>query len=143
VTYLPPHPEIHCLGPADLRLENHNRTANTLAITLAVGFSLLLLWVEFNLRRELRLASIDEPVEGRIIERTFDKERNRTVYTVRYLFKAPDGLRSGSLTVGESLWGHLHHGAAVTIVYDPDHPDRHRPSFGFRFVQFLPETEET
>jgi hypothetical protein len=139
---LPRHPEIHCLGPADQRLESHNSTANTLALTLAVSFLLLLLWVEFNLRRELRLASIGEPVEGRIVERTSDKGRNRTVYSVRYLFNAPDGTRSGWLTVGESLWGHLYHGATITVVYDPDHPDRHRPSFGFRFVQFLPQRGE-
>jgi hypothetical protein len=142
VTYLPRHPEIHCLGLADQRLEIHNHTANTLAATLAVGFSLLLLWVEFSLRRELRLASIGETVEGRIVEKTSEKGRNRTVYSVRYLFNAPDGTRSGWLMVGESLWGHLYHGTTITVLCDPDHPERHRPSFGFDFVQFLPQTGE-
>jgi hypothetical protein len=123
-------------------LESHNRTANALAITLAVGFCLLLLWVEFNLRRELRLASIGVPVEGRIIEKSRDKERNRTICRIRYLFNAPDGMRSGELRVGEFLWGHLCHGTPITVLYDPDHPNRHCPSFGFRLVQFLPETAE-
>jgi hypothetical protein len=142
ITYLPRRPEIHCLGPADQRLESHNRTANILALILALGFAFLLLWIEFNLRRELRLASIGEPVEGRIIEKTCNKGRNRTIYWVRYLFDGPDGRRSGWLSVGESLWGYLYQGTAVTVVFDPDHPDRHRPSFGFRLVNFLPRLGE-
>lgn len=142
VTYLPRRPEIHCLGPAAPRLADHNRTANTLALTLAVGFSLLLVWVEFNLRRELRLARIGEPVEGRIIEKTSNKGRNRTIYWVRYGFHAPDGVRSGWLNVGESLWSYLLNGTAITVLYDPDHPHRHRPSFGLRLVRFLTEPGE-
>jgi hypothetical protein len=142
VTYLPSHPEIHCLGHAKQRLESHNRTANLFALTLAVVFSFLFLWIEFNLHRELRLASIGELAEGQIIERRSDRGRRRTVYRVRYWFDAPDGQRSGWQTVGEYLWGYLHPGTAVTVLYDPDHPGRHRPSFGLGLVQFLPETAE-
>lgn len=142
MTYLPGHPEIHCLGPADQRLESHNRTANILALSLAIGFSLSLFCLEFNLRRELSLASIGEPTEGRVIEKTTDKRRNRTIRRVRYVFDAPDGMRTGWQTVSESLWGCLLNGAAITVLYDPDHPGRHRPSFGFGLVQFLEDTEE-
>jgi hypothetical protein len=142
VTYLPRRPEIHCLGAADQRLASHNNMANSLALSLAVGFALILLWFEFNLRRELRLANLGEPAEGRIIERTCNKGRNRTHYSVRYLFNAPDGMRSGWQTVGEYLWGYLQNGTTITVLYDPDHLDRHRPSFGLRLVQFLPEAEE-
>lgn len=142
MTYLPNHPEIHCLGPAKQRLEGHYRTANILALTLAVVFSLLFLWVEFDLRRQLHLASTGEQAEGQILERRSNKGRNRILYSVRYLFDAPDGSRSGWQTVGEYLWGYLHPGTAITVLYDPDHPGRHRPSFGFGLVQFLPEQRE-
>jgi hypothetical protein len=141
VTYLPLHPEIHCLGPADQRLASHNRTANTLALTLAIVFICLLVAVEFNLRREMRLANVGELAEGRIIEKTSNKGRNHTIYWVRYLFDAPDTTRSGWVTVSASLWGNLLNGTAITVLYDPDHPSRHRPSFGFRLVQFLEEAE--
>ena len=142
MTYLPTHPETHCLADARQRLEMHNRTANIFAVMLAVVFSLLFLWFEFNLRRELRLASIGELAEGQILERRSNRGRNRTIYWVRYLFDAPDGPRSGWQTVGEYLWRYLHPGTAVTLLYDPDHPSRHRPSFGLGLVQFLPETTE-
>jgi hypothetical protein len=142
VTYLPRHPEIHCFGPAQERLEDHNRTINTIALSLAIGFSLLLFWVEYSLRWELRLGRNGETTVGRIIARTSEKGRNRTIYRVQYQFDAPDAPRLGCATVGESLWGHLHFGTPITVLYDPDHPGRHRPSFGFRLVQFRAEPEE-
>jgi hypothetical protein len=120
----------------------HNRTANIFALVFAVGFSFLFLCLEFNLRRELRLASIGELAEGQIIEKRSYNSRNRRIYQVRYLFDAPDGQRSGWQTVSGNLWSYLHPGAAVTVLYDPDHPGRHRPSFGFGLVQFLPEPAE-
>ncbi len=120
----------------------HNRTANSFAVMLAVVFSLLFLWVEFNLRQELRLASIGELAEGQIFERKSNKGRNRTIYWVRYWFDAPDGQRSGWQTVGECLWGYLRPGTAITVLYDPDHTSRHRPSFGLSLVQFLPQSAE-
>jgi hypothetical protein len=142
VTYLPSHPETHCFGDARQRLEGHNRTANSYALMLAVGCSILFLWVEFKLRQELRLASIGEVAEGQIIEKRSYNSRKRRIYQVRYLFDAPDGQRSGWQTVGECLWGYLHSGTAITVLYDPDHPGRHRPSFGLGLVQFLPEPAE-
>lgn len=142
MTYLPRHPEINCLGPADQSLASHYRTSNIYAAMLAVVFSCLFLWVEFSLRRELSLARIGETAEGQIIGKKCTTGRNRTTYRVRYLFEAPDGTRSGWQTVGSHLWACLSEGAAITVLFDPDHLDRHRPSFGLRFVQFLPETEE-
>jgi hypothetical protein len=142
VTYLLSHPEIHCFGDAHQRLEMHNRKANIFAPMLAVGFSILFLWVEFNLRRELRLAAIGELAEGQIIEKRSYNSRKRRIYQVRYLFDAPDGQRSGWQTVGEYLWGYLHPGTAVTVLYDLEHPGRHRPSFGLDLVQFLPRPAE-
>lgn len=142
MTYLPNHPQTHCFGDARQRLEMHNRTANIFALMLAVVFSFLFLWVEFNLRRELRLASIGELAEGQIIEKRKYRTRNRMIYQVRYLFDAPDGQLSGWQTVGRYLWSYLPQGAAVTVLYDPDHPRRHRPSFGFDLVRFLPEPTE-
>lgn len=142
MTYLPRHPEIHCLGRADESLASHNRNANTIALTMAVTFALLLFWVEFMLRRELRLARIGETTEGQILDKKRNEGRNRTTYSVRYLFDAPDGQRSGWQTVGGILWGYLQPGTAITVLYDPDHPERHRPSFGFSLVQFLAEPEE-
>jgi hypothetical protein len=142
VTYLPSHPETHCWGDARQRLEMHNRTANLYALMLAVVFSFLFLWFEFNLRLELRLARIGELAEGQIIERRSNKGRNRTIYWVRYWFDAPDGQRAGWQTVSEYLWGYLHPGTPITILYDPDHPGRHRPSFGLGLVRFLPESAE-
>lgn len=116
--------------------------ANMLAVTLAIGFSFVFLIVEFTLRRELSLARCGELAEGRIMDKTCHTWRNRTIYRLRYLFDSPDGARSGWLTVGESLWSNLSHGAAITVLHDPDNPGRHRPSFGFRLTQFLAETEE-
>jgi hypothetical protein len=142
VTYLPSHPEIHCLGAANKRLESHYRTTNIIALMLAISFSLLFLWVEFNLRRELRLARIGELAEGQIIEKRSYRTRNRMIYEVRYLFDAPDGQRSDWQTVGGYVWCYLHPGTAVTVLYDPDHPRRHRPSFGFGLVQFLSNPQE-
>ena len=142
VTYLPSHPETHCFGDARQRLEMHNRTANIFALMLAVVFSSLFLCVEFNLRRELHLASIGELAEGQILEKRSYNSRKRRIYQVRYLFDAPDGPRSGWQTVGEYLWGYLHSGTAVTVLYDPDQPRCHRPSFGLGLVQFLAEPAE-
>lgn len=142
MTYLPRHPKIHCLGLAEQRLASHYRTANIYAAGLAIVFSCLFLGVEFSLRQQLRLARIGETAEGQIIEKRYSTGRNRTTYRLRYVFDAPDGTRSGWQTVGGKLWACLSEGAAVTVLYDPDNPDRHRPSFGFRLVQFLPEPEE-
>lgn len=142
MTYLPRHPEINCLGPADQSLANHYRTANIYAAMIAVVFSCLFLGVEFSLRRELSLARIGELTEGQIIGKKSTTGRNRTTYQLRYLFDAPDGTRSGWQTVGSHLWVCLSEGAPITVLFDPEHPDRHRPSFGFRFVQFLPETDD-
>lgn len=142
MTYLPRHPKIHCLGLADQRLASHYRTANIYAAALAVVFSCLFLGVEFSLRRELRLASIGELVEGRIVGKKCTTGRNRTTYRLRYAFDGPDGTRWGWQTVGGTLYVSLFEGTPITVLYDPDHPSRHRPSFGFRLVQFLPEPEE-
>lgn len=142
MTYLPRQPKIHCLGPADERLASHYRTANTIAVTMAVTLSVLLFWLEFNLRRQLRLARIGETAEGQVLDKRRNEGRNRTTYSVRYLFDAPDGQRSGWQTVGGVLWGCLQIGTAITVLYDPDHPDQHRPSFGFHLVQFLAEPDE-
>jgi hypothetical protein len=120
----------------------HNRAANIFALMLAVVFSSLFLCGEFNLRRELRLATIGEVAEGQIIQKRSYRSRNRMIYQVRYLFDAPDGQRSGWQTVSGFLWSYLPQGAAVTVLYDPDHPRRHRPSFGLALVQLLPEPAE-
>jgi len=133
-------PQIHCLGPAGPRLETHNRTANFLALALAIGFALMLAYVELSARWELRLARLGERTEGRIIERTSNAGKNRTTYSVRYLIDTPQRMgMTGWVTVGRSLWEQLHSGTIVSVLYDPDHPGRHRPSFGFRYVEFLAE----
>jgi hypothetical protein len=140
VTYLPSNPKIHCLGPAAPRLETHNHTANLVALVLALGFAFMLAWVELSARGELRLARFGERTEGRIVERASSKGKNRTTYSVRYLIDTPQrtGL-TGWVTVTQPLWERLHAGAIVSVLYDPDHPRRHRPSFGFHYVQFLAE----
>lgn len=141
MTYLPHHPQIYCVGDAQERLASNDRTGNAIALALALGFSLLLLGGEFCLRRELRLAKCGELAEGRIIERKSEKGRNGMTHQIRYLFEAPDGTHSGWQTVSGSLWGNLLNGTPITVLYDPDHPSRHRPSFGFHLVQFLEEND--
>lgn len=140
MTYLPRNPDINCLGAADERLRIHNQTVNTIAVVLALGFAFLLGWVEINARRELRLARLGELAEGRVIERTVNKRRNRIVYWLRYQFDAPDGVgRIGWISVAQPLWEHLSLGTSLAVLHDPDDLDRHRPSFGFRFVEFATE----
>src|SRR5262245_24885900 len=133
VTYLPRDPAIHCLGPADQRLQLHNRSTITTAVILALVLAGVLGWIEWSTRRELHLARVGEGTEGQIVGRTTSQSRNRTIYRARYQFETPAGMREmGWVSVSYSLWQYLLPGTVVTVLYDPDHPDRHCPSFGFR-----------
>ncbi|HTU92314.1 MAG TPA: hypothetical protein VMF69_19690 [Gemmataceae bacterium] len=143
MTYLPRDPNVHSLGSAQPLLQSHYQAANVIAWTLSLVFAFLLLFVEIRARRELRLACIGEVTEGRIIEKTMSTGKNRTTYWVRYRLDTPDQQRrTGWVWIGPLLWESLHYGALIAVLYDPEHPGRHRPSFGFRYVHFLAETGE-
>jgi hypothetical protein len=138
VTYLPRNPAIHCLGPADQRLRLHVRSTLFSAALCAVFLAGVLGWIEWSVRRELRLAQIGRAVDGRIVERVTKFVRNRTIYRARYQFETPAGMRrTGWASASRPLWEHLLPGTPVTVLYDPDHPGRHCPAFAFRFVEFL------
>lgn len=142
MTYLPRDPTVHCLGSAVQRLQSHERAANLIAVALSLVFAFLLAFVEIGARRELRLARVGEITEGRVVEKTVSKRKNSTTYWVRYRLDTPDRAgRTGWVAIGPVLWENLHYGSIITVLYDPDHPGRHRPSFGFRYVQFLAEAE--
>ncbi len=139
VTYLPRDPAIHCLGPADQRLQLHTRSTLLSAGMIALVLAGILGWVEWSVRRELSLARVGKAIDGRIVERMTKLARNRTYYRARYQFETPAGMRwMGWVSVSRSLWDYLLPGTPVTVLYDPDHPVRHCPAFGFRFVEFLP-----
>jgi hypothetical protein len=143
VTYLPSNPKIHRLGSAEERLLSQNLTCNVLALILALLFAFLLAYVEIRARRELRLARGGEVTEGRIIEKTNNEFMGRRSYRVRYRLDTPDGVRRiGSVTTGRMLWEWLRIGSVITVLYDPDNPRNHCPTFGLRFVQFLTDVEE-
>ena len=143
MTYLPRDPNVHCLGSAEPRLQSHYQTANGTAVTLLLVFALLLTVVEIGARQELRLARLGEVTMGQIIEKTTSKGKNSTTYWVRYRLDTPDRTgRTGWVKIGPLLWEYLHYGTPIAVLYDPDHPGRHRPSFGFRYVQFLAEVGE-
>jgi hypothetical protein len=139
VTYLPRDPAIHCLGPAEQRLQLHIRSTITTAAMIALVLAGVLGWIEWSTRRELSLARVGEVTEGQILERMTSQGRNRTVYRARYQYETPAGLRQmGWVSVSYSLWQYLLPGTVVKVLFDPDQPGRHCPSFGFRYVEFLP-----
>ena len=140
VTYLPRNPAIHCLGPADQRLQLHVRSTLFSAALCAVFLACMLGWVEWSVRRQLRLARVGKATEGRIIERRMTHPKNQTVYRASYQFETPAGMRrTGWVSVSRPLWEHLLPGTVVMVLYDPDHPDRHCPLFGFCYVELVPE----
>jgi hypothetical protein len=139
VTYLPRDPAVHCLGPADQRLQLHVRSTLISAAMLALVLAGVLGWVEWSVRRELSLAQVGQATDGRIVERMTSRGRNRTIYRARYQFETPAGMRrTGWASASYSLWQYLLPGTPVTVLYDPDHPGRHCPAFAFRYVQILP-----
>jgi hypothetical protein len=139
VTYLPRDPAIHCLGSADQRLHMHIHSTILSTAIIALVLAGALGWIEWSTRRELHLARVGETTEGRIVERVTSQGRNRTIYRARYQFETPAGMRwMGWVSVSYSLWQYLLPGTAVTVLYDPDHPGRHCPAFGFRYVSFWP-----
>ena len=137
VTYLPSDPAIHCLGPAEPRLQLHNQSTLLSAGMIALVLAGILGWIEWSVRRELCLARVGEPAEGRIVERMTRRGRNRTIYRVRYQFETPAGMRwAGWASASRPLWEQLLPGTVVTVLYDRQHPGRHCPAFGFRYVDF-------
>jgi hypothetical protein len=139
ITYLPRDPRIHCVGSPRQRLQSHQDATGAIAVVLPLGCLVGLGVVELCARRELRLARLGETVLGRVIEKGMHKEGARKVCRIRYQIDTPDGsARTGWAAVGPVLWESLHSGSPVTVVYDPDNPGHHRPTFSFRYVRFAP-----
>jgi hypothetical protein len=140
VTYLPGRPQAHCLGSAAQRLRSHDRATILCALLSALALGGCFGWVAFAAKRELQLARLGEAAEGRILQRDTTASRNRITCWVIYTFEVPGAFATtGRACVSRALWDYLQPHTPVTILYDPEHPRRHRPSFAFRFVAFLPE----
>jgi hypothetical protein len=140
VTYLPSRPQVHCLGSAGQRLQAHDRATLLCALLSALALGGCFGGVEFAAKRELQLARLGEAAEGRVLRRDTTASRDRITYWVIYTFEVPGALATtGRVRVSRALWDSLQPLTPVTILYDPEHPRRHHPSFAFRLVAFLPE----
>jgi hypothetical protein len=140
VTYLPEHPETHCLGPAGQRLQRWDDGYLLFALLSAVGLGGVLAWKEFALRRELRLARWGEAVVGHVTDRGSSRTRNGGRYWAGYRFASPvDDRASGRSYVSSSVWSYLRPPLPVTVLFDPERPRCSRLLCAFRNVQFLPE----
>jgi hypothetical protein len=143
VTYLPTHPETHCLGRPEDRLSEQNQSCVRTALLLAAGLGIGLAWLEFSLRRQLALARRGVAVVGKISERGQTRTKNGYTYWVYYRFTPLEGRTATTwVSVNRSTWDYLAPGTAITVLYDPDHPRRHRPLFAFNRVRFLPERSQ-
>jgi hypothetical protein len=139
VTYLPAHPETHCLGRPEDRLSEQNNKYVRIALLLAAGLGIGLACLEFSLRRQLALARQGVAVVGKISERGQTRTKNGYHYWVYYRFTPLEGRTATTwVSVNRSVWDYLSPGTAITVLYDPDHPRRHRPLFTFDRVRFLP-----
>lgn len=137
VTFLPLAPATHCLGRPEPQLENQNRQVLLVAALLALALGAWLVCSELSARRQLHLARVGEAVVGRVCGKEKQRSRNSTSYWIQYQFHSPvHEWARGWVSVSLSAWNSLAQGTPVTILYDPDHPGRHRPVLALSDVLF-------
>lgn len=136
ITYLPSNPRVYRLGRFGKVQAVWEASQTLVLFTLAsMGLFTPLLFVEYHLRRQLRLARTGICTTGEITGCL--PLARRAGFQVSYTVPLADGGSvCGKATLSRRMGEPTLVGFPISVLYNPQHPEENRPMASFVWIQF-------